>query len=269
MTSPPIADGAAAADAPAPSGPTLIELEGVGRRFGEKTAVADLDLRVRGGELYCLLGPNGAGKTTSLKMLVGLLRPSAGAIRIGGRDIAADVREAHRILAYVPDEPVLYDKLTGREFLEFVGRMYGLSRETLAANLSREVDRFDLESFLDELCQAYSHGMKQRLVFASALLHDPEVLVVDEPMVGLDPRHVRLVKDLLRRLADDGACVLVSTHTLSIAEEIGDRIGVIHRGRLLFDGPIEELRAARSAGSASLEQLFLAMTAESEAEGAS
>lgn len=251
-----------------PTGPPLIELQGVGRRFGEKTAVADLDLQVHGGELYCLLGPNGAGKTTSLKMLVGLLRPTVGSIRIGGRDVAEKVREAHRVLSYVPDEPVLYDKLTGREFLEFVGQMYGLPRETLARNLEREVARFDLASFLDELCQAYSHGMKQRLVFASALIHDPEVLVVDEPMVGLDPRHVRLVKDLLRRLADDGACVLVSTHTLTIAEEIGDRIGVIHRGRLLFDGSLAELRAARSAGSASLEQLFLDMTAESEVEGA-
>ena len=248
------------------AGSPQIELQDVCRRFGDKVAVSELDLQVRGGELYCLLGPNGAGKTTSLKMLVGLLRPTSGTVRIGGVDIADDVREAHRILAYVPDEPVLYDKLTGREFLEFVGRMYGLPRETLAANLAREVARFALDSFLDELCQGYSHGMKQRLVFASALLHDPEVLVVDEPMVGLDPRNVRLVKDLLRKLADDGACVLVSTHTLTIAEEIGDRIGVIHAGRLLFDGSLAELRQARSAGDASLEQLFLDMTAEGEVE---
>lgn len=248
-----------------PDASVMIELLDVCRRFGDKIAVRGIDLSVRGGELYCLLGPNGAGKTTTLKMLVGLLQPTSGSIRLGGRDVVRDLREAHRMLAYVPDEPVLYDKLTGREFLEFVGRMYGLPRERLDENLAREVERFDLSSFLDELCQGYSHGMKQRLVFASALIHDPEVLVVDEPMVGLDPRNVRLVKDLLRTLAERGVCVLMSTHTLSIAEEIGHRIGVIHRGRLLFDGSLAALREARSAGGASLEQLFLDMTAEPEA----
>lgn len=238
----------------------MIELNEVTRAFGRKTAVDRLTFTVRGGELFALLGPNGAGKTTTIKMLVGLLRPDGGTIRIDGVDVVAEPRRAVASLGYVPDEPFLYDRLSGRELLEFVGRMRGLSGETLAAAIARQSEPFALEAFLDDLIETYSHGMKQRLVFAAALLHAPRALVVDEPMVALDPRHVRVVKDLLRRQVAEGAAVLMSTHTLAIAEEIADRIAILDRGRLRFLGTVAELREASSAPHHSLETLFLELT---------
>ena len=238
----------------------MIEFSHVSRDYGTKTAVADLDLTIPAGELFCLLGPNGAGKTTTIKMATGLLRPSRGTVKLGGFDVTQQTRQAHQITAYVPDEPYLYDKLSGREFLDFIGKLYDLPTDLCKQNTEREIERFSLDGFVDQLTQSYSHGMKQRLAFAAALLHDPQVLVVDEPMVGLDPRSVRLVKDLLRDLADAGAAVLMSTHTLSIAEEIGQRIGVIHQGRLQFVGSLLELRQRQQRDEGSLEELFLEMT---------
>jgi len=238
----------------------MIELSEVTRAFGRKTAVDHLTFTVRGGELFALLGPNGAGKTTTIKMLVGLLRPDRGTIRIDGVDVVAEPRRAVASLGYVPDEPFLYDRLSGRELLEFVGRMRGLSGKALAAAIARQSEPFALDGFLDDLIETYSHGMKQRLVFAAALLHAPRALIVDEPMVALDPRNVRVVKDLLRRQVAGGAAVLMSTHTLAIAEEIADRIAILDRGRLRFLGAVAELRAASSAPHHSLETLFLELT---------
>ena len=242
----------------------MIEFREVTRSYSGKTAVDGLTLTVRPGELFALLGPNGAGKTTTLKMLVGLLRPDYGTIRVCGHDVVSKTREAARHLGYVPDQPYLYDKLSGREFLQFTGEMRGMTAETIAGRITREAARFRLDAFLDSLAETYSHGMKQRVVFSSALLHDPDVLVIDEPMVGLDPRSVRLVKDLLRRYAEAGRTVLMSTHTLAVAEEIADRIGIVHHGRLHFLGTVGELRAALSSHDASLEALFLSMTDEEE-----
>jgi ABC-2 type transport system ATP-binding protein len=216
--------------------------------------------------LFAFLGPNGAGKTTSIKLMVGLLRPTSGRVRVCGFDVVEQAREAKRRISYVPDEPYLYDKLTGREFLRFVAEMYGLAPKTATANIQREIEQFELSSFVDDLTEGYSHGMRQRLVFASALLHDPEVLVVDEPMVGLDPRSIRLVKDLLRDKAAAGVTVFMSTHTLSVAEEIGQRIGIIHHGKLLFVGTLAELKQRMSRHELSLEELFLEMTL-SDADG--
>ena len=203
-----------------------------------------MNLRVAAGELYSLLGHNGAGKTTAIKMLVGLMRPASGTIRVGGYDVVTHTRQATALIGYVPDQPFLYDKLSGREILQFVARMYGMDTAQTARAIDREIERFELGDFVDELTETYSHGMKQRTVFASALLHAPRVLVVDEPMVGLDPHSIRLVKDLLQWEVAGGMCVLMSTHTLTAAEEISHRVGIMSHGRLVFDGT--RRRAARA-----------------------
>jgi ABC-2 type transport system ATP-binding protein len=235
----------------------MIKFTNVTRTYGQKVAVDGLSLTVAAGELLALLGPNGAGKTTTIKMLVGLLRPNSGTVSVGGCDVAARTRDATSMIGYVPEEPYLYDKLSGREFLEFAGEARGLPPATLAERIARESERLDLGAFLDDLIETYSHGMKQRVVFASALLHDPPVLVVDEPMVGLDPRTVRVVKDHLRALAADGRAILMSTHTLSVAEEIAGRIGIVNGGRLHFLGTLAQLQRELSSPHAALEPLFL------------
>jgi len=238
----------------------MIHFDRVTRTFGRKVAVAELSLSIPAGELFAFLGPNGAGKTTAIRMLVGLLRPTAGTVSVCGCDSIARSREAARFLGYVPDQPFLYDKLSGREFLEFVARMRGYDPAETASRIARQSEVFELKEYLDDLTETYSHGMRQRVVFAAALLHDPPVLVLDEPMVGLDPKSGRLVKDLLRARASAGTTVFMSTHTLSVAEEIADRIGIIDRGRLDFLGTLEELRGTMSRDHSSLEQLFLELT---------
>jgi len=239
----------------------MIEFDHVTRTYGPKTAVADLSLAIPRGELFALLGPNGAGKTTSIKMLVGLLHPTQGAIRICGHDVVLDPRSAHLHVGYVPDEPCLYDKLTGREFLWFIADMFGMPRHLAGDRIDREVECFELGEFLDDLAESYSLGMKQRLVFAASLLHDPDVLVLDEPMVGLDPRSVRIVKDLLEARTAEGMTVFMSTHTLAMAEELADRVGIMVRGQLRFLGTVMELREQVALEATSLEQLYLELTA--------
>jgi ABC-2 type transport system ATP-binding protein len=244
----------------------MIELVHVSRNYGKKLAVADLSLAVPPGQLFAFLGPNGAGKTTTIKMMVGLLRPSAGTVRVCGYDVVAQPRHANQLLGYVPDQPYVYEKLSGREFLQFVADMHGLSKHETAGRIDREIRHFDLGGFVDDLAENYSHGMKQRLAFAAALLHDPAVLIVDEPMVGLDPRSVRLVKDLLRRKAREGTTVFMSTHSLSMAEEIRDRLGIVEQGRLRFLGTLAELRNQLAIEHMSLEDLYLEITARAEKE---
>jgi ABC-2 type transport system ATP-binding protein len=240
----------------------MIEFDNITRAYDRKVAVEALNLTVPPGELFALLGPNGAGKTTTIKMLVGLLRPDAGTVRVCGHDIFVEPRQAARCLGYVPDEPYLYEKLSAREFLQFCGEMRGLDQATLADRIDRESEHFDLGSFLDDLIETYSHGMRQRVVFAAAMLCDPPVLVIDEPMVGLDPRSVRLVKDLLRARASAGTSVFMSTHTLAVAEEIADRIGIVDHGKLRFLGTVAQLQQASSTQDMSLESRFLEMTEE-------
>ena len=238
----------------------MIEFDHVTRTYGPKPAVTDLSLSIPRGELFALLGPNGAGKTTTIKMLVGLLRPSRGAVRICGYDLTKEARSAHLHTGYVPDEPTLYDKLTGREFLWFIADMFGMPRHMATQKIGREIEHFELAEFADDLTESYSLGMKQRLVFAAALLHDPDVLVLDEPMVGLDPRSVRIVKDLLRTRTQEGMTVFMSTHTLAMAEEMADRVGIMVRGQLRFLGTIAELRDHMALETTNLENLYLELT---------
>src|SRR4051812_15947128 len=238
----------------------MIELRGVTKAFGSKRAVDHLDLGVRAGELFAFLGPNGAGKTTTIKMVCGLLAPSSGVVRVGG--FAADSPEARQLLAYVPDQPYLYEKLTGREFLRFVVEMYGLSPRSASARIGELIETFEMADFVDELCENYSQGMKQRVVFAAALVHDPRVLIVDEPLVGLDPRSARIVKDLFVAQARSGVAILMSTHLLSIAEELADTIGIVDHGRMLAQGTLAELRDQLQSRD-PLEDLFLKLTGAS------
>jgi ABC-2 type transport system ATP-binding protein len=238
----------------------MIEYQQVCRSYGDKVAVDHLNLRIAAGELYSLLGHNGAGKTTAIKMLVGLMRPGSGTIRVGGYNVVGQTREAAALIGYVPDQPFLYDKLSGREILQFIARMYGMDHRQTNRAIEREVERFELGTFVDELTETYSHGMKQRTVFASALLHSPRVLVVDEPMVGLDPHSIRLVKDLLQREVAAGMCVLMSTHTLTAAEEISSRVGIMNHGKLMFDGTLPELREQFANEQLTLESMYLALT---------
>jgi len=238
----------------------MIEFDHATRTYGPKTAVSDLSLAIPRGELFALLGPNGAGKTTTIKMLVGLLQPSRGSVRVSGFDLVKDARRAHLHIGYVPDEPCLYDKLTGREFLWFIADMFGMPRRLAGERIDREVETFELGEFADDLAESYSLGMKQRLVFAASLLHDPDVLVLDEPMVGLDPRSVRIVKDLLAARTREGMTVFMSTHTLAMAEEMADRVGIMVRGQLRFLGTVAELREQMALEATSFEQLYLEVT---------
>ncbi len=235
----------------------MIELRGVSKVFGSRRAVDHLDLDVKAGELFAFLGPNGAGKTTTIKMVCGLLHPTSGSARVGGH--LATSAEARRLIAFVPDSPYLYDKLTGREFLKFVVEMYGIEPNHARRRIADLIETFEMSDYVDELCESYSHGMKQRVVFAAALVHDPKVLIVDEPLVGLDPRSARIVKDLFLAQARSGVAVLMSTHLLTIAEELADTVGIIDHGRMLARGTLDELRGEfQSEGS--LEQMFLRLT---------
>jgi ABC-2 type transport system ATP-binding protein len=245
----------------------LIELKNVSKRYGTKTAVHDLSLSVPAGELFAFLGPNGAGKTTTIKMLCGLLFPTTGEVRIGGFDLRTHGDQARQLISYVPDQPYLYEKLTGREFLQFIADLYGMSADKAAARMDQVIDLFRLHEFVDDLTEKYSHGMRQRTVFAAALIHEPKLLIVDEPTVGLDPKSIRLLKDLLRAEANRGTTVFLSTHALDIAQELADRIGIVEHGRLIGCGTLESLRKLASRDG-SLEDVFLKLTEEAAAEPA-
>jgi ABC-2 type transport system ATP-binding protein len=237
----------------------VIELKGLTKRFGSMTAVDSLDIKIHPGELFAFLGPNGAGKTTTIKMIVGLLRPTDGRVTLCGHDVQQDSIAAKSLLSYVPDQPYLYDKLTGREFLEFVARMYGLPRSDTGRKIAQMAEWFELAGFLDELGETYSHGMKQRVVITAALLHDPQVLVVDEPLVGLDPKGANTLKQVFRDSAERGVTIFMSTHTLALAEEIADTVGILNRGHLIATGSPESIRLEATA-DARLEDAFLALT---------
>ena len=237
----------------------MIELDQLVKRFGDLVAVNGVSLRVARGEFFALLGPNAAGKTTAIKLLAGLLKPTSGSARICGFDIQAQPLEARQRLAYVPDFPFLYDKLTAWEFFRFTGRLFRLDAARIEKNSQELVARFHLGEFADRALEGLSHGTRQRIAIVSALLHDPEVFVIDEPMVGLDPQHARIVKDVLKERSLAGMTVLVSTHQLSIAEEMADRIGIIHGGKLIAVGTREELRR-QSRSTGHLEDIFLSLT---------
>lgn len=241
----------------------LIEADRLIKTYGEKLAVQDVSFQVRGGEIFGFLGPNGAGKTTTLKMIVGLLKPTSGTARVAGHDIQTQALLAKAACGYVPDEPNLYNKLSARELLRFVGDLYNLAPEQVARRTDDLLRLFELTSAGDDTIDSYSHGMQQKTSLAAALLHDPRALILDEPTVGLDPRSARMIKDILRQIADRGAAVMLSTHILEIAERMCDRIGIINKGQLIAIGTLEELRTL-GKGEHSLEDIFLELTGGAE-----
>lgn len=241
----------------------MISIRSLTKTFGALAAVDGLDLEVATGEFFAFLGPNAAGKTTTIKMLAGLLRPTSGSILIGGCDIQREPEKAKAQLAYVPDFPFLYDKLTAAEFMRFVGDIYGMERRAITTTTGELFEKFHLTEYRHELTENLSHGTRQRLVIASALLHAPRVFVIDEPMVGLDPVHARIVKQEFRERAAAGMTIFLSTHQISVAEEIADRIGILHHGRLIALGTVAELRA-QSDESGVLERVFLSLIDQEE-----
>jgi ABC-2 type transport system ATP-binding protein len=243
--------------------PSSIELRSLVKMYGEKAAVEDVSLDVYGGEIFGFLGPNGAGKTTTIKAIVGLLRPTSGTVRVAGFDVQREPIPAKAASGYVPDEPNLYAKLTARELLRFVGDLYGVDPGQVERRSEELLRLFDLSQAADDTIDSYSHGMRQKTSLAAALVHDPRVLVLDEPTVGLDPKSARLIKDILRQLADRGAAVFLSTHILEIAERMCDRIGIINQGRLIAAGTMDELRDL-GQGESRLEDIFLALTGGAE-----
>jgi len=239
----------------------VIELVHLVKKFGDLVAVNDVTLTIPRGEFFAVLGPNAAGKTTTLKILAGLMKPTSGNARVCGFDVQTQPLEARRRLAYVPDFPFLYEKLTAREFFRFIGQLFQMDDAHIAAGAQELIARFHLGEFADLPLESLSHGTRQRVAIVSALLHDPEVFVIDEPMVGLDPQHARVVKDVLKERSRAGMTVLMSTHELSVAEEMADRIGIINGGKLIAVGTRDELRK-QSGSSGALEDVFLALTAE-------
>lgn len=238
----------------------MIRLEGLTKRYGAFTAVDGIDLEVQKGSLFGLLGPNGAGKTTTLRMIAGILQPDEGRVLVDGFDIVGNPYQAKRRLGYIPDRPFVYEKLTGTELLRFVAGLYGQDGDAIEERIEELLRLWDLERWADELVESYSHGMRQKLIISAALVHKPAVLVIDEPMVGLDPRSARLLKDLLRAFAQTGGTALISTHTLAFAEVLCERMAVIDTGRIVALGSVEDLRAQAKAESSGLEEIFLRLT---------
>jgi ABC-2 type transport system ATP-binding protein len=241
----------------------VIELVHLVKKFGDLVAVSDITLTIPRGEFFAVLGPNAAGKTTTLKILAGLMKPTSGSARICGFDTQVEPLEVHRRLAYVPDFPFLYDKLSAAEFFRFIGQLFGMADGQIEANMNDLLARFHLSDSANLPLESLSHGTRQRVAIVSALLHDPEVFVIDEPMVGLDPQHARVVKDVFKERSRAGMTVLMSTHELSVAEEMADRIGIISNGKLIAVGTPDQLRK-QSGKSGPLEEVFLTLTAETK-----
>ncbi len=238
----------------------MIRLEGVSKQYGHFTAVHPLDLHVRRGELFGFLGPNGAGKTTTIRMVAGVLRPTRGRVLIAGHDVSKEPLLAKQHIGYIPDRPAVYEKLTGAEFLRFVSGLWGRDGKQAEKRADELLELFELTAWKDTLVESYSHGMRQKLLISSALVHSPDLIVVDEPMVGLDPRAARLIKDLLKEFTAAGGTVFLSTHTLEVAEALCDRIAILHGGRIRAMGTMTDLRREAAAGDAHLEDIFLKLT---------
>jgi ABC-2 type transport system ATP-binding protein len=237
--------------------PDALSLAGVTKRFGLTPAVSDLHLTVRAGELYALLGSNGAGKTTTLRMAAGLLRPDHGLITVLGVDLLSDPLAAKRLTAWLPDEPMIYDKLTPVEYLAFVAGLWQMEAVQAEARASELLDWLELKPYMHERCENFSRGMRQKVALAGALLHDPQLLLLDEPLTGIDASIAREVKHVLQERVDRGATVVLTTHILEVAERLADRIGILHAGRLLAEGSLDELRHQIGRSSSSLEDVFL------------
>ncbi len=240
----------------------MIELKDLTKRYSDIMAVDNINLFIPKGEIFGFIGPNGAGKTTTINMLGGILAPTSGTVAICGINMEEHPEKAKSKIGFIPDRPYLYEKLTGMEFLRFTADLYGVDEDAFLRKAREKLEMFSLTDWSDELIESYSHGMKQRLVMAAALLHDPEVIIVDEPMVGLDPVAINLVKNLFQRLAKQGVTVFMSTHTLKVAEDVCDRIGIIHKGSIIALGTTEDLKRDAHAAEADLEQVFIRLTEE-------
>src|SRR5262245_9184745 len=238
----------------------MIAVTNLVKQFGALTAVDEVSLCVKPGEIHGFLGPNGAGKTTTIKMIAGLLQPTAGRVVVNGHDMAEEPEAAKSSLGFIPDRPYLYEKLTAAEFLRFHGGLYGIADDDIDGRVRGMLDLFELRRWEDELVESFSHGMKQRLVMSAAFLHRPKAVVVDEPMVGLDPRGARLIKDVFRRMSEQGVAILMSTHTLEVAQEMCDRISIILKGRIIARGTVAELRAMAGGTDEQLTPVFLKLT---------
>ena len=244
----------------------MLRIKQLVKTYQNHEAVQGINLEIPSGELFGFLGPNGAGKTTTIKMIVGLLKPTGGTITIGGYDVARQSTDAKSILGYIPDRPFIYEKLTGREYLAFIADLYGMDAGEATESSRRFLDFFDLAEAADKLIEGYSHGMKQKLIISGALLHKPKLVVVDEPMVGLDPKGARQVKKLFRDVCDQGASVFMSTHSLGIAQAMCDRIGIIQKGKVIALGTLEDLRRQVSNDHEHLEDIFLELTGDTHLE---
>jgi ABC-2 type transport system ATP-binding protein len=243
----------------------MIRLTGLTKRYGSFTAVDAIDLEVPRGELFGFLGPNGAGKTTTLRMIAGILRPTAGKVEIANIDVDYDPVAAKMRLGFIPDRPFIYEKLTGAEFLRFVAGLYDQEGPEVEHRARELLALFDLDDWQDELVESYSHGMRQKLIISSAFVHRPEVIVVDEPMVGLDPKAAKILKELFREYTRRGHTIMMSTHTLQVAESMCDRIAIMQGGRIRASGTMAELRQSAEAGATGLEDIFLKLTGENAA----
>jgi len=239
---------------------TMVRIEGITKRYGPRTAVSNLYLEVKKGEFFGYLGPNGSGKTTTIKAMIGLVRPEEGRVLIGGHDVAKEPIEVRKMIGFIPDTPFLYGKLTAREFLRFVGGLYRMEREDMENRIAWLADIFEMHGWIDRRTEGYSHGMKQKVVMAAAFLHRPEIIIVDEPLVGLDPQSARLVKDLLILVNSHGVTVFMSSHDLSVVEELCRRMAIIYEGTIVAEGTLEDLREKAQMEGGSLENLFLKMT---------
>ena len=245
----------------------MIQLINLTKHYGKLAAVDNLNLEVRAGEMFGFLGPNGAGKTTTIRTMMGILKPTAGQVLLGPHDIIMEPERAKAISGFIPDRPFIYEKLSGCEFLTFVGSLHRMEVPRLERRIGAMLERLELTPWKDELVESYSHGMKQRLVVCAALIHEPRILIIDEPMVGMDPKGARTLKDLFRSLAANGTTVFLSTHSISVAEEICHRIGIIQKGRLIACGTMAEIHRQTSGSNGNLESVFLELTREAERDG--
>lgn len=245
----------------------MIEISNLYKRYGELNAVKDLNLSITAGEIFGFLGMNGAGKTTTIRMMTGILLPSSGTIKLGGFDIIEDPISAKGLTGYVPDRPYIYNKLTGREFLYFVSDLYNVKPKVAEERIDQLLSEYGLSDWQNELVESYSHGMKQRLATCAALVHNPKVLILDEPIVGLDPHGAKLLKESLKRYAKSGMTIFLSTHSLNVAQEVADRLAIIHKGAIIAQGSLSDMRSRTNVQNDDLEEIFLQLTSQTALEG--
>jgi len=238
----------------------MLEIKNLTKSFGSFLAVDNISLRINSGDLYGFLGPNGAGKTTTIKIITGLYSPTSGSVEVDGIDITKNHIEVKKRIGYIPDQPFLYERLTGKEFLYFSGGLYKIPKNTLKNKIEELIDRLNIEEWINKRTEEYSQGMRQRITIASALLHEPKLLIVDEPMVGLDPQSAHIIKQLFKELTNNGTVIFMSTHSLNVVEEICSKVAIIHKGRIIFNDNIDQLYEIRKDMDRNIEQIFIQLT---------